>query len=169
MAASSFGIPIPSASQYGLDPSVIVASYLVAPLAIGSTLSDAFDLAIARAERCRPAPSGERQQVVPCFDYDPDAFYPLLDDERLLGVFETLLGDDFILCATEGIIHAGGTPWHRDACAPEGMCSMRAAIYLDPLGAHDGCRSVIPGSHFPFREALETSVEELVFAELFKL
>ena len=50
--------------------------------------------------------------MVPFFDYDPDAFYPLLDD---------------------------------------------------------GCLSVIPGSHFPFREALETSVEELVFAELFKL
>ena len=126
------------------------------------TLSDAFDLAMERAERRRPTPPGERQQVVPFFDYDPDAFYPLLDEERLVGVFETLLGEDFILTATEGIIHAGGTPWHRDACAPEGMCSMRAAIYLDPLGPDDGCLSVIPGSHFaPFREALESAVEEL--------
>ncbi len=125
-------------------------------------LSAAFDLAMAKAERHRPTPSGERQQVVPFFDYDPDAFYPLLDDQRLVGVFDTLLGEDFILTATEGISHVGGSPWHRDACAPEGMFSMRAAIYLDPLGPDDGCLSVIPGSHFtPFREALETSVEEL--------
>ena len=125
-------------------------------------LSDAFDLAMAKAERYRPTPSGERQQVVPFFDYDPDAFYPLLDDQRLVGVFDTLLGEDFILTATEGISHVGGSPWHRDACAPEGMSSMRAAIYLDRLGPDDGCLSVIPGSHFtPFREALETSVEEL--------
>ena len=125
-------------------------------------LSAAFDLAMAKAERHRPTPSGERQQVVPFFDYDPDAFYPLLDDQRLVGVFDTLLGEDFILTATEGISHVGGSSWHRDACAPEGMFSMRAAIYLDPLGPDDGCLSVIPGSHFtPFREALETSVEEL--------
>ena len=127
-----------------------------------NALSDAFDAAMAKAERRRQTPSGERQQVVPFFDYDPDAFYPLLDDERLAGVFETLLGEDFLLVASEGIIHAGGSPWHRDACAPEGMFSMRAAIYLDPLGADDGCLSVIPGSHFaPFREALESAMEEL--------
>ena len=109
-------------------------------------LSTAFDAAMERAGRHRPTPSGDRRQVVPFFDYDPDAFYPLLDDERLLGVFETLLGEDFILVATEGIIHAGGSPWHRDACAPEGMFSMRAAIYLDPLGPDDGCLSVIPAA-----------------------
>ncbi|MDE0219545.1 MAG: hypothetical protein OXJ90_09760 [Spirochaetaceae bacterium] len=44
-----------------------------------------------------------------------------------------------------GVIHAGGTPWHRDACAPAGMSSMRAAIYLNPLGPDDGCLSVVPG------------------------
>ena len=42
---------------------------------------------------------------------------------------------------------------------------MRAAIYLDPLGPDDGCLSVIPGSHFtPFREALETSADQLGLA-----
>ena len=137
---------------------------LLSPTEMGA-LSSAFDAAMERAERHRPTPSGERRQVVPFFDYDPDAFYPLLDDERLVDVFETLLGEDFILTATEGIIHAGGSPWHRDACAPEGMFSMRAAIYLDPLGPADGCLSVIPGSHFtPFREALEASMEELGLA-----
>ena len=60
-----------------------------------------------------------RQQVVPFFDYDPDVFYPLLDDARFIGIFENLMGEDFILVATEGIIHTGGSPWHHDACAPE--------------------------------------------------
>ncbi len=63
-------------------------------------LAVAFDLAMERAERHRPTPAGARQQVVPFFDYDPDAFYPLLDDERLVEVFETLLGVDYILVAT---------------------------------------------------------------------
>ena len=55
-------------------------------------LSAAFDLAMERAARHRPTPSGERQQVVPFFDYDSDAFYPLLDDERLVEVFEDAPG-----------------------------------------------------------------------------
>ena len=70
-------------------------------------------------------------------------FYPLLDDARLIGIVENLMGEDFILVATEGIIHTGGSPWHHDACAPEGLFSMRAAIYLDPLGPNDGCLSVL--------------------------
>ena len=76
----------------------------------------------------------ERQQVIPFFDYDPDAFFPLLDDARILDPFEQLLGENFIFTVSEGIIHTGGSAWHHDAYAPEGLFSMRAAIYLDPLG-----------------------------------
>ena len=117
-------------------------------------LAAAFDLAMERAERHRPTPSGDRQTGGTVLRLrSPTRSTRCWTTRRLLGVFETLLGEDLILTATEGIIHAGGSPWHRDACAPEGMFSMRAAIYLDPLGPDDGCLSVIPGSHFtPFRE-----------------
>ncbi len=119
--------------------------------------SAAFDAAMEKARGGAPAPKPgqQRQQVAPFFDFDSDVFYPLLDDERIIGVFEALMGDDFILTVSEGILHTGGSRWHHDACAPEGFFSMRAAIYLDSLGPEDGCLNVIPGSHFKeFREAL---------------
>lgn len=134
-------------------------------------ISDAFDRAMRQArggaaepelERNAQGYSVKRQQVVPFFDYDPEAFYPLLDHEKIVGVFEDLMGEDFLLTLSEGIVHAGGTRWHHDAVAPEGFFTMRAAIYLDPLGPDDGCLSVIPGSHFTeFREALKKTVGQL--------
>jgi len=134
-------------------------------------IADAFDVAMRRARGGAPEPelrqgahgySAKRQQVVPFFDYDPDAFYPLLDDERIVNLFSALMGEDFILTLSEGIIHAGGSGWHHDAVAPDGFFSMRAAIYLDALGPENGCLSVIPGSHFrEFREALIVTIGKL--------
>ena len=129
-----------------------------------ATISSAFDIAMERARKGAPKPkSGEqRQQVVPLFDYCPDVFYPLLDDERIVDVFENLMGEDFIFTLSEGIIHTGGSRWHHDACAPDGFFSMRAAIYLDTLGPDDGSLNVIPGSHSTeFREALGNTIGEL--------
>jgi hypothetical protein len=129
-----------------------------------AALSTAFEAAMETARNGAEKPGlGEtRQQVVPFFDYDPDSFYPLLDDERILDVFDRLLGDDFILTMSEGIIHTGRTDWHHDAVAPEGMFSMRAAIYLDPLGADDGCLSVVPGSHFKeLHVALKENIDKV--------
>jgi len=128
------------------------------------TLSEAFDAAMTRARDGVPRPEsgGKRQQVVPFFDYDTKVFYPLLDDERLLTVFEALLGEDFIFLLSEGILHTGGSEWHHDARAPEGFFSMRAAIYLDPLQPGDGCLDIIPGSHFKaFGDALKETVGDL--------
>ena len=110
------------------------------------TLSDAFDAAMSRARGGAPppGPGDKRQQVAPFFDHDPQAFYPLLDDERLVTAFETLMGDDFILLESEGLLHTEGSRWHHDARAPTGLFSMRAAIYLDPLEPGDGCLDIIP-------------------------
>ena len=129
-----------------------------------SNLAQAFDAAMVKARRGepRPQPGEKRQQIVPFFDYDPGSFYPLLEDDRIVDVFETLLGPDYLFTLSEGIIHTGGTGWHHDACAPEGLFSMRAAIYLDRLGPDEGCLSVIPGSHrLEFREGVETAMAEL--------
>jgi hypothetical protein len=130
-------------------------------------LSAAFDVAMekARGGAPRPEPGEKRQQIIPFFDYDPEAFYPLLDDTRLLHTFEQLLGEDFILTLSEGIIHTGGSGWHHDAYAPEGFFSMRAALYLDPLGPEDGCLTVIPGSHCQeFRDNIVDNKEAMALA-----
>ena len=127
-------------------------------------LCSAFDRGMARARQGAPAPkAGEkRQQVVPFFDYHPEAFYPLLDDPRIIETFAQLMGEDFILTLSEGILHTSGTGWHHDACAPDGLFSMRAAIYLDALGPDEGCLSVIPGSHFEeFRQAITAHKEAM--------
>ena len=133
-----------------------------------SVISDAFDEAMRKArdgaeepELCQDAHGyGLKNQVVtPFFDYNPKVFYPLLDDERIFDVFEALMGEYFILTVTSGSIRAGGTGWHHDECAPEGIFSMRAHIYLDALGPDDGCLSVLPGSHCPeFRGAILKSM-----------
>ena len=140
-------------------------------------LSDAFDAAMKSARDNAAEPdlrqddrgySAVRQQVnntippfIPFVDYAPEVFYPLLDDERIVSVFRSLMGDDFRITVTEGLIHAGGSGWHHDNVAREGYFTMRAAIYLDPLGPEDGCLSVLPGSHFTqFRDALGTDADQ---------
>jgi len=84
-------------------------------------LGNAFDAAMEKA--CGgapiPQPGEKRQQIIPFFDYDAAVFYPLLDDARVLDTFEQLLGEDFILTLSEGIVHTGGSGWHHDAYAPE--------------------------------------------------
>ena len=84
-------------------------------------LGNAFDAAMEKARGGAPIPQpGEkRQQIIPFFDYDAAVFYPLLDDARVLDTFEQLLGEDFILTLSEGIVHTGGSGWHHDAYAPE--------------------------------------------------
>jgi len=132
-----------------------------------TVLSDAFDAAMREARGGAEAPQSgvKRQQTIPFFDFDPETFYPLLDDPRILDVFDALLGEDFIFTLSEGILHTGGTRWHHDAMAPDGFFSMRAAMYLDPLGPDDGCLNVVPGSHFKeFGETLKASLDDLGLA-----
>ena len=127
-------------------------------------LSDAFDSAMktARDGAAPPEWGQQRQQVnflldpfVPFFDLNPDVFYPLLTDQRFVDIFRRLLGDDFILPASEGILHTGDSAWHHDNIAPDNFFTMRAHIYLDHLGNEDGCLNVVPGSHFTaYRHAL---------------
>ena len=129
-----------------------------------AVISDAFDTAmeVARGGAAQPKAGDKRQQVIPFFDYDPDTFFPLLDDERIVDIFANLMGDDFLLAVNEGIIHTAGSRWHHDSCAPEGLFSMRAAMYLDAIGPDEGCLNVIPGSHnTSYREALQKTVNEV--------
>ncbi len=109
-------------------------------------ISDAFDAGMRKARSGAPTPKqGEkRQQIVPFFDYDPEVFYPLLDHEAIVDIFEGLMGEDFILTLSEGIIHTGGTRWHHDAYAPDGFFSMRAAIYLDTLAPEEAASPSFP-------------------------
>lgn len=132
------------------------------------TLSEAFDEAMLKGRNGAPPPKPNepRQQInnsipphISFFDLNPEVFYPLLVDERFVDVFRNLLGDDFILPISEGILHTAGSDWHHDNVAEPPYFTMRAHIYLDHLGPEDGCLNVIPGSHFSeFREALAENI-----------
>lgn len=63
-----------------------------------------------------------RQDVIPLFDYDPDVFYPLLDDERIFNIFERLLGEHFILAGT--MTSRSMVPWRLRATLPCGLQSI---------------------------------------------
>ena len=107
-----------------------------------TVLSDAFDAAMAKGREGAPPPEpGQTRQQINSgmsgftfFGLDPETFYPLLTDDRFVDVFRNLLGDDFVLPISEGILHTGGTGWHHDNVATEGFFTMRAHIYLDDLG-----------------------------------
>ena len=101
----------------------------------------------------------------PFFDYDPESFYWMLDDERFDAYFRALQGEDYVVGVTEGIIHAGGTGWHNDhnEAYDDDFHSMRAHMYLDKLGPEDGCLTVLPGSNHRggYRKTLLDSVGKI--------
>ena len=64
---------------------------------------------------------------------------------------ETLLGPDFLLEHTAGIVYWGNTPWHGGLPPdkPEPITHGKIAMYFDTLKKDNGCLRVIPGSHRP--------------------
>ena len=78
---------------------------------------DAFDATLDSAYgtpgqlHVRPE-APKRSQIWPFFHYNPSAFHPLLDDPRLGGLLEQLLGPGYCLTAVEGIHFCGApTQW----------------------------------------------------------
>ena len=47
-------------------------------------------------------------------EQDPDVFYPLLDDDRLLNVVDGLLGADSLYIGNGGGLVAGDSAWHTE-------------------------------------------------------
>ena len=70
----------------------------------------------------------------------------LVDDPRIVGIAESLLGEAFNYMGSDGNYYVGDTGWHSDGWHPE-MRHLKIAFYLDPLTRDTGCLRVIPGSH----------------------
>src|SRR5258708_23100086 len=57
----------------------------------------------------------KRQEVCPIIEEDPETFYPLVADDRLLDVVEGLLGEDALYTGgNDGNLYVGNTRWHPD-------------------------------------------------------
>ena len=88
---------------------------------------------------------------------------PLLDDDRIHGIPETLLGPDFVLEMTDGHVRGGNTAWHgrkvtensEDSYGDSDRFNCRVCFYFDSLTSENGALRVIPGSHRrPFADHL---------------
>ncbi len=72
----------------------------------------------------------------------------LLDDPRIVGLCDGVLGEGFNYASGDGNYYSGDTGWHPDGNWHQ-LFAVKIAFYLDPLTRDSGCLRVIPGSHHP--------------------
>src|SRR5438552_12717787 len=77
-----------------------------------------------------------RAFTVPTIDHS-ERLCTLLDDERIVGIASSLLGDDFSYASGDGNYYTGDTGWHPDGAYPE-LFALKFAFYLDPLTRETG-------------------------------
>ncbi len=96
------------------------------------------------------AHANEKRQFLTQFIDRDEYFSALLDDERILGIYKGLLGDDFIYRGSDANLFNCGTCWHSDTYgALLKYRNVKIIFYLDKLEADRGCFRVLPGSqHF---------------------
>ena len=86
-----------------------------------------------------------RSCLVPFIDQS-EALTALLDEPRIVGIAEGLLGSDFNYMSSDGNYYVGDTPWHSDGFRLD-IRHVKIAFYLDPITRDTGALRVIPGSH----------------------
>ena len=72
----------------------------------------------------------------------------LVDDERIVGICNGVLGENFNYASGDGNYYSGDTGWHPDGNWGQ-LFSVKIAFYLDELTRDTGCLRIIPGSHHP--------------------
>lgn len=97
----------------------------------------------------KPHDGRVRSCIVPFIDQS-ERLCQLIDDDGIVGIASSLLGEDFNYCSSDGNYYVGDTAWHSDGWRPaDGYLYLKMAIYLDPLTKDNGCLRVVPGSHYP--------------------
>jgi hypothetical protein len=103
-----------------------------------------------------------RSCIVPFIDQH-ETLCSLLDDPRILGIAEPLLGADFNYMGSDGNYYVGDTGWHSDGWKKAtDPTHLKIAFYLDPLTRDSGALRVIPGSHRqgePYADWLQEKVK----------
>ena len=94
-----------------------------------------------------PHEGSARSCIVPFIDQS-EVLCTLLDDQRILAIAKTSLGDDFNYMGSDGNFYVGDTGWHSDGGHGHGdPMHIKIAFYLDALTGDTGSLRVIPGSH----------------------
>lgn len=118
-------------------------------------ISRVFDETIAKYEAemiewVHRAHANERRRFLTQFIDRDEYLSSLIDDERILGIYKGLLGDNFIYRGSDANLFNCGTCWHSDTYgALLKYRNVKMIFYLDSLAADSGCFRVLPGSqHF---------------------
>ncbi|HSC74646.1 MAG TPA: phytanoyl-CoA dioxygenase family protein [Pseudomonadales bacterium] len=118
-------------------------------------ISRRFDMAIEKYSpelidwKHRAHANDQRHFLTQFIDRE-EYFSALLDDERILGIYKGLLGDDFTYRGSDANLMNCSTCWHSDTYgALLKYRNVKIIFYLDQLEADSGCFRVLPGSqHF---------------------
>ena len=103
----------------------------------------------------------KRTIILPIIDHNA-RLCTLLDDQRIVGIASSILGDDFNYASGDGNYYTGETSWHSDGQHPD-LFAIKIALYLDSTAHDTGCLRVIPGSHLlgdQFADALQERVRD---------
>ena len=107
------------------------------------------------AREGRPFDGSKTQTVMPFFERR-QSIIGLLEDDRIYGTVEDLLGPAFVLALTEAHLSVGDTHWHGDHRTRGVLPNVKMGVYLESVTKDSGCLRVIPGSHrSPLFESLE--------------
>jgi hypothetical protein len=118
---------------------------------IDRALHDAFGPDVL-ADRSNPG-GGIPGHYLPTMGAATPVSRSLVEDERLVGVAQALLGADVLPTYAESILYYAQTPLHCDDGL--GLTSVKFVAYLEPLDAGSGALRLLGGSHHPgFARAL---------------
>ena len=138
----------------------IVQRQIFSPEEMGS-LTKEFDDVLAEGRDYQPFDGKEHQSVQP-FVEKRELLTQMVEDDRIYGTVEQLLGPGFLWAGSDGNLYVGDTRWHGDRLQGEGdhlpwdLGSIKVVFYFDPVDADTGCLRVIPGTHRrEFGERLE--------------
>jgi len=105
------------------------------------------------------------QIVQPGLQLHPGLCQYFFDDARILDTLDNLMGEDYLLMASDAQRRAGSTYWHQDTNIPmeEGKVGdylmMKIQLYFDDLSSGEGSLWVLPGSH---RKGYHYAMRELL-------
>ena len=132
-------------------------------------ITEAFEAVFADPDNVRmdmnePLHRNDRRVIIPKFiDHHP-TLTRLREDERILGISRSLLGDDAEYAESDGNLAFCHSEWHADTYgAPMTTRHIKLSFYLDPLRADSGAIRVLPGTHYwqsPYARDLRRSFRD---------
>lgn len=111
-----------------------------------AAITQRYEEVLAEDRRGQDFAGDKRQAVTGFLERRPD-LTSLLEDDRIYGSIEQLLGPDFVWIGSDGNLYVGDTRWHPDN--QHAYRRIKVAFYLDTVTKDTGCLRVIPGSHQP--------------------